>query len=136
MCTYVLFIASMEQVQLDFVEMLRVRDERRRMRHVETLRQQKDGGEDEAEVSKGGGARVELLGDMDEEKESVVKPQPPVKTSSHSPTSSKSRTSISSKKVRRKLLLNFLEENLKKKKHLTDLLNVLELSQDCNSESL
>ncbi|XP_039904046.1 ladinin-1 isoform X2 [Simochromis diagramma] len=89
---------SMEQVQLDFVEMLRVRDERRRMRHVETLRQQKDGGEDEAEVSKGGGARVELLGDMDEEKESVVKPQPPVKTSSHSPTSSKSRTSISSKK--------------------------------------
>lgn len=108
MCTYVLFIASMEQVQLDFVEMLRVRDERRRMRHVETLRQQKDGGEDEAEVSKGGGARVELLGDMDEEKESVVKPQPPVKTSSHSPTSSsKSRTSISSKKVRRKLLLNF-----------------------------
>lgn len=115
MCTYVLFIASVEQVQLDFVEMLRVRDERRRMRHVETLRQQKDGGEDEAEVSKGGGARVELLGDMDEEKESVVKPQPPVKPSSHSPTSSKSRTSISSKKVRRKLLLNFLEENLKKK---------------------
>lgn len=122
MCTYVLFIASMEQVQLDFVEMLRVRDERRRMRHVETLRQQKDGGEDEAEVSKGG-ARVELLGDMDAEKESVVKPQPPVKTSSHSTssTSSKSRTSISSNKVRRKLLLNFLEENLKKK-HLTDLL--------------
>ncbi|XP_063320922.1 ladinin-1 isoform X2 [Pelmatolapia mariae] len=92
---------SMEQVQLDFVEMLRVRDERRRMRHVETLRQQKEEGEDEAEVSKEGGARVELLGDMDEEKESVVKPQPPVKTSSHSPTSttsSKSITSISSKK--------------------------------------
>lgn len=132
MCTYVLFIASMEQVQLDFVEMLRVRDERRRMRHVETLRQQKDGGEDEAEVSKEGGARVELLGDMDAEKESVVKPQTPVKTSSHS-TSSKSRTSISSNKVRRKLLLNFLEENLKKK-HLTDLL--IELSQDSNSESL
>lgn len=120
MCTYVLFIASMEQVQVDFVEMLRVRDERRRMRHVETLRQQKEEGEDQAEVSKEGGARVELLGDMGEEKESVVKPQPPVKTSSHSPTStsttsSKSRTSISSKKVRRKLLLNFLEENLKKK---------------------
>lgn len=118
MCPYVLFIASMEQVQLDFVEMLRVRDERRRMRHVETLRQQKEEGEDEAEVSKEGGARVELLGDMDKEKESVDKPQPPVKTSSHSPTSttsSKSRTSISSKKVRRKLLLNFLEENLKKK---------------------
>ncbi|XP_035761383.1 ladinin-1 [Neolamprologus brichardi] len=88
---------SMEQVQLDFVEMLRVRDERRRMRHVETLRQQKDGGEDEAEVSKEGGARVELLGDMDAEKESVVKPQPPVKTSSHT-SSSKSRTSISSNK--------------------------------------
>lgn len=100
MRTYVLFIVSMEQVQLDFVEMLRVRDERRRMRHVETLRRQKEEGEDEAEVGSGGGARVELLGDVDEEEGRVVEPQPPVKTASHSPSSTSSNYARS-KKVRR-----------------------------------
>lgn len=90
-------INSMEQVQLDFVEMLRVRDERRRMRHVETLRRQKEEGEDEAEVSGGGGARVELLGDMAEEEGSVVKPQPPVKTASHSTSTSTSNNDRSRK---------------------------------------
>ncbi|KAL1020474.1 hypothetical protein UPYG_G00000010, partial [Umbra pygmaea] len=52
-------IPSVEQ-QLDFVEMLRVRDERRRIRHVESLRRKKDeeeGGEE---------GRVELLGDLEE----------------------------------------------------------------------
>ncbi|XP_078111204.1 ladinin-1 isoform X1 [Sander vitreus] len=87
-------LSSVEQIQLDFVEMLRVRDEKRRMRHVEMLRQQKEVGEDEAEDCSGG-ARVELLGDMDEEQGSVLpsvkatsKPQPPPKTASYSPTSS------------------------------------------------
>ncbi|XP_031167306.1 ladinin-1 isoform X2 [Sander lucioperca] len=87
-------LSSVEQIQLDFVEMLRVRDEKRRMRHVEMLRQQKEVGEDEAEACSGGG-RVELLGDMDEEQGSVLpsvkatsKPQPPPKTASYSPTSS------------------------------------------------
>uniref|UniRef100_A0A3B4UNX3 Ladinin n=1 Tax=Seriola dumerili TaxID=41447 RepID=A0A3B4UNX3_SERDU len=74
-------LSSVEQIQLDFVEMLRVRDERRRMRHVETLRRQKEEWEDEAEASRGGGggagvgagdARVELLGDLDEEQGSVI----------------------------------------------------------------
>lgn len=86
--------------------MLRVRDEKRRMRHVEMLRQQKEVGEDEAEACSGGG-RVELLGDMDEEQGSVLpsvkatsKPQPPPKTASYSPTSS---TNITNRQVRLKL---------------------------------
>ncbi|KAL1249643.1 hypothetical protein QQF64_020648 [Cirrhinus molitorella] len=55
------------QLQMDFVEMLRVRDERRRKRHVETLRKTKgedDGGKEsnpEAEP------RVELLGEQQDE---------------------------------------------------------------------
>ncbi|KAI3357700.1 hypothetical protein L3Q82_016105, partial [Scortum barcoo] len=88
-------LSSVEQMQLDFVEMLRVRDEKRRMRHVETLRRQKEVGEDEAEACRGGGeARVELLGDLDEDQGSVSpsakstsKPQPPPKTASCSSTS-------------------------------------------------
>ncbi|XP_040906123.1 ladinin-1 isoform X3 [Toxotes jaculatrix] len=77
--------------------MLRVRDEKRRMRHVETLRRQKEEGEDEAEATRGGGggARVELLGDLEEEQGSVLpsvkttsKPQPPQKTASYSHSSS------------------------------------------------
>ncbi|XP_070767043.1 ladinin-1 [Enoplosus armatus] len=92
-------LSSMEQMQLDFVEMLRVRDEKRRMRHVETLRRQKEVGEDEAEACRGGGARVELLGDLDEDQGGVLpsvkatsKPQPPLKTASYSPTTSSSST--------------------------------------------
>lgn len=101
MCVYILFISSAEQIQLDFVEMLRVRDEKRRMRHVETLRQQKEAGGDEAEADNeeggGGGARVELLGDLDEGQSSPPplvkpKPQPPLKTTSYSPSSSSSNT--------------------------------------------
>uniref|UniRef100_UPI0037E8AF32 ladinin-1 n=1 Tax=Semicossyphus pulcher TaxID=241346 RepID=UPI0037E8AF32 len=92
---------SVEQMQLDFVEVLRVRDEKRRMRHVETLRRQKEVGEDEAEASReggaGGGARVELLGDLDEDEGSVMPPvkatsppQPLPKTASYSPTNKSS----------------------------------------------
>lgn len=91
-------------MQLDFVEMLRVRDEKRRMRHVETLRKQKEVGEEEAEACTGG-ARVELLGDMDEEQGSVFpsvtatsKPQPPPKTASYSHANSS--TNITNRQVR------------------------------------
>lgn len=111
---YILFIFSVEQMQLDFVEMLRVRDEKRRMRHVETLRRQKEVGEDEAEAYRGGGegARVELLGDLDEDQGSVSpsvkatsKPQPPLNTASYSSTSSSSNTStnITNRQVRLEL---------------------------------
>lgn len=109
----------MEQIQLDFVEMLRVRDEKRRMRHVETLRRQKEEEEDDAEASRGGeggGARVELLGDLDEQQGSVFpsvkttsKPQPPQKTASYSPSSSSSNTStnITKRQVRLESLITF-----------------------------
>ncbi|XP_041955080.1 ladinin-1 isoform X1 [Alosa sapidissima] len=53
-------------MQEDFVEMLRLRDERRRARHVETLRRQKQ--EEEEGPEEGGPEaqpRVELLGDVD-----------------------------------------------------------------------
>ncbi|KAM6981975.1 ladinin-1 [Tautogolabrus adspersus] len=88
-------IFSVEQIQLDFVEMLRVRNEKRRLRHVETLRRQKEVGEDEAATCSGG-ARVELLGDLDEEEgslfspEKAAKPEPPLKSTSHSPVNSSS----------------------------------------------
>ncbi|XP_018523680.1 ladinin-1 isoform X3 [Lates calcarifer] len=98
--------SSIEQIQLDFVEMLRVRDEKRRMRHVETLRRQKEEEEDGAEANRRGGggeARVELLGDLDEEQGSVFtsvkttsKPQPPKKTTSYSPSSPTSSSTSSS----------------------------------------
>ncbi|XP_065817085.1 ladinin-1 isoform X2 [Labrus bergylta] len=83
-------LSSVEQIQLDFVEMLRVRDEKRRLRHVEALRRQKEVGEDEAAACSGG-ARVELLGDLDEEEGGLfspikaTKPEPPLKSTSHSP---------------------------------------------------
>ncbi|XP_059190013.1 ladinin-1 [Centropristis striata] len=90
-------LSSVEQMQLDFVEMLRVRDEKRRMRHVETLRQQKEAEENEAEAGRLE-ARVELLGDLEDEQGSAMpsvkatsKPQPPPKTASFSPTNSTSR---------------------------------------------
>ncbi|XP_072552860.1 ladinin-1 isoform X2 [Salminus brasiliensis] len=60
---------GLEKLQLDFVEMLRVRDERRRKRHVETLsrqRQEEKGeGEVKGEEDCAGGARVEVLGDTE-----------------------------------------------------------------------
>ncbi|KAM4562709.1 ladinin-1 [Odontesthes bonariensis] len=86
-------LSSVEQVQLDFVEMLRTRDEKRRMRHVETLRQQKE-EEDNAGASKGGDARVVLLGELDEVKSSAHKPQASLKTSTSSPSSSNTRTNV------------------------------------------
>ncbi|XP_014327848.1 ladinin-1 [Xiphophorus maculatus] len=85
-------LSSVEQIQLDFVEMLRTRDEKRRMRQVEALRRQKEEEEGDSKEDRGEGgeedARVVLLGELDEEKGNVYKPQPPTKTSSYSPTSS------------------------------------------------
>ncbi|XP_056131132.1 ladinin-1 [Lampris incognitus] len=62
---------DIDQLQVDFEEMLRVRDEKRRIRHVETLRQQKEEEDEEGRGrgGEGGGARVELLGDLEEEEE-------------------------------------------------------------------
>ncbi|CAL8368103.1 unnamed protein product [Lota lota] len=51
----------------DFVELLRVRDERRRMRHVETLRRQRAEEDGEEVEGAGGRVRVELLGDSEDE---------------------------------------------------------------------
>ncbi|KAL7859468.1 hypothetical protein SRHO_G00146150 [Serrasalmus rhombeus] len=60
---------ALEQLQMDFVEMLRMRDERRRRRHVETLSRQKQeeegGGEVVGEENSAGEARVEVLGDTE-----------------------------------------------------------------------
>ncbi|XP_012711881.2 ladinin-1 [Fundulus heteroclitus] len=93
-------LSSVEQIQLDFVEMLRARDEKRRMRHVEVLRQQKEEEEGNSKATRGeegeGNARVALFGELEEGKGSVFKPQPPPITSSYSPTSrgdSSTRTS-------------------------------------------
>jgi len=94
-----LFLFSVEQIQLDFVEILRVRDEKRRTRHVEMLRRQKEEEEDEEEACTEG-ARVEIPADMDEGSvlpsvKATARPQPPLRTASGSPTnSSGSNTSI------------------------------------------
>ncbi|XP_069545269.1 ladinin-1 [Brachyistius frenatus] len=100
-------LSSEEQMPTDFMEMLRVRDEKRRIRHVETLRRQKkeeeeEEEEDEAEASGekggGGGAKVEPLMKMDEEQGSVFKPQSPLKTTSYSfGSSSVTRTAITNR---------------------------------------
>ncbi|KAM9856343.1 ladinin-1 [Aulostomus maculatus] len=87
--------SSTEQMNLDFVEMLRVRDERRRMRHVEALRRQKEVGEDGVESSGGEGGR-----DMDEDRGSVSPSvtttsnrRPPSRTTSYSNSSTTTTTS-------------------------------------------
>ncbi|XP_028850201.1 ladinin-1 [Denticeps clupeoides] len=53
---------ELAQLQMDFVEMLRVRDERRRNRHVEILQHQRKEGEEWP-----GEARVDVLGDVRED---------------------------------------------------------------------
>ncbi|XP_020785676.2 ladinin-1 [Boleophthalmus pectinirostris] len=64
-------LSSVEQMQLDFVEMLRSRDERRRMRHVETLRKQKE-VVDDADDQGAAEPRVEILGDVEETSTATV----------------------------------------------------------------
>ncbi|XP_071762430.2 ladinin-1 [Centroberyx gerrardi] len=94
-------LSSAEQLSLDFVEMLRVRDEKRRMRHVETLRRQKEEEEDEEEAGRGGGgARVVLLGDAEEEEEEEYTRSKPSHTPTpalFSPTSTSSSTTTTNK---------------------------------------
>ncbi|XP_076022276.1 ladinin-1 isoform X2 [Genypterus blacodes] len=79
-------LSSVEQMQQDFEEILRTRDETRRKRQVETLRRQKQEEEGEAEADAGGRARVELLGDVDVDEPPLAyatsKPQEPVNEAS------------------------------------------------------
>ncbi|KAF7209907.1 ladinin-1 [Nothobranchius furzeri] len=79
-------LSSVEQLQVDFVEMLRARDEKRRMRQVETLRRQKEEEEGDEKERSGeeGDGRVVVLGELDEGKDSVFKPQSPSKSTSES----------------------------------------------------
>lgn len=96
------FLISLEQMQLDFVEMLRARDEKRRIRLVETLRQQKEEEENDEEARDGAGggdARVVVLGELDEVKDVVSKPKPPIKTSSYCPTTSSNNKARTSKVI-------------------------------------
>ncbi|XP_068606246.1 ladinin-1-like isoform X1 [Brachionichthys hirsutus] len=90
-------LTSVGQIQVDFVEMLRVRDEKRRMRHVEALRRQKNlEEEEEAEFCRGDGgeARVEILnkdqGLLLPPAKATSKPQPPQRTAPLSPNSNSS----------------------------------------------
>lgn len=102
------FICSEEQVQLDFMEILRVRDEKRRMRHVEVLRKQKDLEDEEAAQSsrgeRGGEAWIELMGDQGDvfsPLDATFKPHPPIKPASRKPPSStNSNTNTSHRQVR------------------------------------
>lgn len=102
------FICSEEQVQLDFMEMLRVRDEKRRMRHVEVLRRQKDLEDEGAAQSTGGEtggeAWIELMGDQGDvfsPLDPTSKPHPPMKPASRKPPSStNSNTNTSHRQVR------------------------------------
>lgn len=76
---------GLAQLQMDFVEMLRVRDERRRKRHVETLRKNKE--EEEGGSSLHVEPHVELLGEKQDEDlhkniqhfvETLMSPEPPI----------------------------------------------------------
>ncbi|XP_034028385.1 ladinin-1 [Thalassophryne amazonica] len=80
--------SSQEQLQLDFVEMLRLRDEKRRLRHVEALRRQKEKEEVEAGVCTGGESRARMdEGGAPPSVSSTSKPEQSVKATPHSPTS-------------------------------------------------
>lgn len=78
-------ITSAELLQLDFEEMLSVRDERRRNRHIETLRRQK--GEEEGRDG-GEEGRVELLGDVEEGGRQTPPIDTPIQPSPSTPPSS------------------------------------------------
>lgn len=98
-------LSSVEQTQLDFVEMLRSRDEKRRMRHVETLRRQKE-AVDDGDGDGGAKPRVELLGDLEEGDSATVsrsavtlskQDQPTTRVTGSPRSSTSSETSTSSK---------------------------------------
>lgn len=96
-CARSLFSPSAEQIQVDFVEMLRVRNEKRRLRHVEALRRQKLMEEDQ--LDGGRITRAEQPGDSKNEDQgdqvfspvtTSPKPSSPLKTAFKSPNSSPS----------------------------------------------
>lgn len=100
-------LSSVEQMQLDFVEMLKSRDEKRRMRHVETLRRQKETVDNDDDD--GAEPRVELLGDLEEDdsvatvsRSAIIlsKPVQPTTRVTCSPRSSTSSETSSSSKDR------------------------------------
>lgn len=91
-----LFALSAEQLQVDFVEMLRVRSEKRRLRHVEVLQRQKQ-EEEEGELgeeSEGRGRTREVKDGEpgDEVFSPSSKPQSPRAAASRSPDSRRSDT--------------------------------------------
>ncbi|TWW56705.1 hypothetical protein D4764_08G0006920 [Takifugu flavidus] len=105
-------LSSDEQVQLDFMEMLRVRDEKRRMRQVEALRRQKE-SEDEEEAAGsvrrdsgrkrgGGGASVDMMEDQEDREEVfsppkvAPRPRSPKKAALYSESSSTSSDNFAS----------------------------------------
>ncbi|XP_061647061.1 ladinin-1 [Phyllopteryx taeniolatus] len=71
--------SSVEQMQLDFVGMLRVRDERCGMRRMESLRRQKGVGEEDeksgGEGGRGGRRREELTAEQDKSTTKTNQPQ-------------------------------------------------------------
>ncbi|XP_072304674.1 ladinin-1 [Eucyclogobius newberryi] len=101
-------LSSAEQTQLDFVELLRSRDEKRRLRHVETLRRQKeavDDDDDDDDVHDDDEAvAAEPLGDLEETQRAAVslsavhlsKPAQPTTNLSRRSRSSSSSSSESS----------------------------------------
>lgn len=102
-------VSSLEQIQLDFVEMLRVRDETRRVRLVETLRKQKAEEEEEEEEGepvtfkrnerrRGTESRVEPRGNMKEEQDMVFAPEQT--TSTQGPASGSSGSDDTNPNVR------------------------------------
>ncbi|XP_011600753.2 ladinin-1 isoform X1 [Takifugu rubripes] len=104
-------LSSDEQVQLDFIEMLRVRDEKRRMRQVEALRRQKELEDEEAAGSVrrdsgrkrgGGGASVDMMEDQEDREEVfsppkvAPRPRSPKKAALYSESSSTSSDNFAS----------------------------------------
>ncbi|TNM87049.1 hypothetical protein fugu_007279 [Takifugu bimaculatus] len=104
-------LSSDEQVQLDFMEMLRVRDEKRRMRQVEALRRQKESEDEEAAGSVrrdsgrkrgGGGASVDMMEDQEDREEVfsppkvAPRPRSPKKAALYSESSSTSSDNFAS----------------------------------------
>ncbi|XP_075878657.1 ladinin-1 isoform X2 [Nelusetta ayraudi] len=83
--------SSAEQLQVDFVEMLRVRSEKRRQRHVEVLQRQKQEEEEEEEV-RGGTQEVKDGEPGDEVFSPSSKPQSPRAAASRSPDSRRTDT--------------------------------------------
>lgn len=104
------------QLQMDFVEMLRVRDERRRLRHVETLRKYKEGEGGTAEDSLDGETHVELLGEKRDEEltekvqrcvEALMSPEPSVNSERNEKpenASNQNSTSVTPTKSSRKFV--------------------------------